>query len=722
MSQVVMITLMNYLSVDNDYMNMEMQICESCDKCLHLNAEFSKSKQAYNDLLKSHSQLEKHCISPEVSNQLNQFFFQKDESCINQNALEIPEYFEMNDLKAQLQDKDTTICELKDIIKFLRKNNKENNVNHDRCELETINEELENSVAKLLSENERRCNEINHAKQVFKDQFDSIKKTRVRTKEHSDSLIDQLNLKSAENEDLKAQIQDKVFVITSLKNDLRKLKGKETVANASQIPSATTIAPGMFKLYLVSLAPRLLQNRDAHINYLITTQEHELLIYVRDTRPNAFNPSAKKVAVTPMNKVKHVTFFELVSSSSTNQETRDSNKPLLHSTGVKSSTSASGSKPFGNTKNNRISQPSSSNKINKVEDQPRSIKTRKNKKNHVNKVKCNDDVMQSTCDVNSISDSISNAFVKNSVKAAKFDCLCAICGKCMMTEIHDKCVVFVASKMNVCQKSKSAKKHKIQNVWKPTGTVFTNVGYKWKPTGRIFTIVGNSSPLTRITSTNVVPPKPTTSHSVEILKPEVKVYIRKPKNSCLSKMAKIVESKNANHLEPSHTWGSNATDIPSSSSLVMTGTVRFGNDQIARIMGYGNYQLGNVVISRVYYVEGLGYNLFSFGQFYDADIELAKDGLARGLPRLKFQKDHLCSACALGKSKKSSHKPKAEDTNQEKLFLLHMDLCGPMRVASINGKSSGSGLHSMTPVTSIQEAAAPRAEVLADSPVSIFIN
>ncbi|GJT83409.1 putative ribonuclease H-like domain-containing protein [Tanacetum coccineum] len=66
--------------------------------------------------------------------------------------------------------------------------------------------------------------------------------------------------------------------------------------------------------------------------------------------------------------------------------------------------------------------------------------------------------------------------------------------------------------------------------------------------------------------------------------------------------------------------------------------------------------------------------------------KLAKDGLARGIPKLKFQKDHLCSACALGKSKKSSHQPKAEDTNQEKLYLLHMDLCVPMRVKSINGK------------------------------------
>ncbi|GJY38929.1 putative ribonuclease H-like domain-containing protein [Tanacetum coccineum] len=57
-----------------------------------------------------------------------------------------------------------------------------------------------------------------------------------------------------------------------------------------------------------------------------------------------------------------------------------------------------------------------------------------------------------------------------------------------------------------------------------------------------------------------------------------------------------------------------------------------------------------------------------------------------GLPKLKFEKDHLCSACALGKSSKKPHKPKSEDTNQEKLYLLHMDLCGPMRVASVSGK------------------------------------
>ncbi|GJR22687.1 retrovirus-related pol polyprotein from transposon TNT 1-94 [Tanacetum coccineum] len=99
------------------------------------------------------------------------------------------------------------------------------------------------------------------------------------------------------------------------------------------------------------------------------------------------------------------------------------------------------------------------------------------------------------------------------------------------------------------------------------------------------------------------------------------------------------------------------------------GTVKFGNDQIAKIIGYGDYQLGNVSISRVYYVEGLGHSLFSVGQFCDSDLELTKQGLVRGLPKLKYEKDHLCSAYSLEKSKKNSHKPKADDTIQEKLYL-----------------------------------------------------
>nr|GEV79748.1 transposon Ty3-I Gag-Pol polyprotein [Tanacetum cinerariifolium] len=71
---------------------------------------------------------------------------------------------------------------------------------------------------------------------------------------------------------------------------------------------------------------------------------------------------------------------------------------------------------------------------------------------------------------------------------------------------------------------------------------------------------------------------------------------------------------------------------------------------------------------------------------FGAINHLARQGLVRGIPKLKFEKDYLCSTCAMGKSKKKSHKSKSEDPNQEKLYLLHMDLCGLMHVKSVNGK------------------------------------
>ncbi|GKA68849.1 retrovirus-related pol polyprotein from transposon TNT 1-94 [Tanacetum coccineum] len=75
-------------------------------------------------------------------------------------------------------------------------------------------------------------------------------------------------------------------------------------------------------------------------------------------------------------------------------------------------------------------------------------------------------------------------------------------------------------------------------------------------------------------------------------------------------------------------------------------------------------------------------NHLNFGTIND----LARKDLVRGLPRLKFEKDHICSACQLGKSTKYTHKPKTENTIMDVLHTLHMDLCGPMRVQSINGK------------------------------------
>nr|GEZ60068.1 integrase, catalytic region, zinc finger, CCHC-type, peptidase aspartic, catalytic [Tanacetum cinerariifolium] len=112
------------------------------------------------------------------------------------------------------------------------------------------------------------------------------------------------------------------------------------------------------------------------------------------------------------------------------------------------------------------------------------------------------------------------------------------------------------------------------------------------------------------------------------------------------------------------------------------GIVHFGSDQFAPILGYGDLVQGNITINRVYYIEGLNHNLFSVGQFCDADLE--KD-VVIGLPKLKHVKDQLCSSCKVSKAKRSSFKSKAVPSTKRRLNFLHMDLCGPMRVASLNG-------------------------------------
>ncbi|GKE51182.1 retrovirus-related pol polyprotein from transposon TNT 1-94, partial [Tanacetum coccineum] len=66
--------------------------------------------------------------------------------------------------------------------------------------------------------------------------------------------------------------------------------------------------------------------------------------------------------------------------------------------------------------------------------------------------------------------------------------------------------------------------------------------------------------------------------------------------------------------------------------------------------------------------------------------DLTRLDLVDGLPKFKYGKDHLCSACKRGKRKKASHPLKLVPSDHSKLELLHMDLCGPMRVASINRK------------------------------------
>nr|GEW74004.1 hypothetical protein [Tanacetum cinerariifolium] len=184
------------------------------------------------------------------------------------------------------------------------------------------------------------------------------------------------------------------------------------------------------------------------------------------------------------------------------------------------------------------------------------------------------------------------------------------------------------------------------------------------------------------------------------------------------------------------------------------GTVLFENDHVAAILGFGDLQWRNILITRVYFVEGLGHNLFSVGQFCDSDLkvafrrnacfvrnlegvdllkgdrstnlytinlhemasespiclmarasstkswlwhqrlshlnfdtinDLARNDPVSGLPKFKYHKEHLYPSCEQGKGKRASHPPKPVPNSRQRLHLLHIDLCGPMRIASING-------------------------------------
>nr|GEV55917.1 copia protein [Tanacetum cinerariifolium] len=431
----------------NCVLNNSVELCESvnvndesvdtCDKCLKLKAEFLKENDVFNELSKSNSDLQ--------------------------------EYFKLNDLKAQVQAIDIVITALKEKLKVLRDN--PDNVKKDIDEIETTNIELENSVAKLLFENEHLHKGIEHLKKVFKDQFDSIKKTRVSTKEHNDSMIDQMKSKSLENDDLKIQLQEKGFANAALKNELRKLKGKD-----------------------------------------------EVLVYVHDSCPCLTTPRERLIDVTPMNKDNKVRPADPVTSS------KHSAKLVAVTPRNKDSTCES--KPSGNAKKYKISQSSSSNKTNKVEDQPRDVKSKNNKRNHVSQTESHADVMQSTLNANS-----------------KF--LCAI--------------------------------------------------------------FGNECPLTRIAPTTVVLPKENNFESIITPIPGIKV---------VQIVIWYLDSGCSEHMTGNHSQLNNFVNK-------FLGTIKFGNNQIAKIMGYGDYQIGNVTILRVYYVEGLGHNLFSVGQFCDSDLEVA---------------------------------------------------------------------------------------------------
>ncbi|GJR24798.1 retrovirus-related pol polyprotein from transposon TNT 1-94 [Tanacetum coccineum] len=344
---------------------------------------------------------------------------------------------------------------------------------------------------------------------------------------------------------------------------------------------------------------------------------------------------------------------------------------MLPSTGRVSSTNDSGSKPKSNTKNDMISQPSSRSKKNKVEAHHRNFKSSANKNNHV-----------SDC----------NANVKNIALAKNSANVCLSCNECLFFANHDACVVKYLNDVQERKKAKSVKK-KEKKQWKPTGRIFTSVGLRWKLTRRMFNIEG------------------------KIIQPSLAI---------------IVPQGNRFHINKTLVVASNE-ETRMHYSIARNSLISYGHPfnhpnwtYIVEIVlcNYG-IQMGNILILRVYYVKGLGVdlllgsrgsNIYTISMAdmmkssplyllskasktkswlwlrrlshlnFDTINHLAKQGLVKGLPKLKYTKDHLCSACQMGKSKKESHPHKHEPSTNEKLQMLHVDFCGPMRVASINGK------------------------------------
>ncbi|GJY19201.1 hypothetical protein Tco_0390692, partial [Tanacetum coccineum] len=146
---------------DKDILNKNDSVnyVEMCNKCLELEAELIKQpnmveKDEYNRLSKRFSELEQHCISLEIAIQLNKEIFQKNNTSVNQTEPSFDQLFELNNLKAELQAKDTTIKKLKAHIKRVNETSTSESVKKDFDEIDTINTKQEPRVTKLIAKNE----------------------------------------------------------------------------------------------------------------------------------------------------------------------------------------------------------------------------------------------------------------------------------------------------------------------------------------------------------------------------------------------------------------------------------------------------------------------------------------------------------------------------------------------------------------------------------------
>nr|GEV50284.1 hypothetical protein [Tanacetum cinerariifolium] len=340
--------------------------------------EKNKFQDKMKNVLNDNERLLEQAISVDIVNIVVDDHVNSADKTINRNnsfsqqsAPTFDQLFEINDLKAQSQEKDTVIVKLKERLKSLSGTVKEEKIKKELEEIEMINIELDHRVIKLVAENE-------HLKQTYKQ-----------------------------------LLQEKVLVITALKETFNKLKGKAIVDEAVTLHP---IDPALLKIDVALLAPKLRNNWTAHTDYLRHTQEETATLREIVGR-------TKLIAVTPKKNDKKIRLTEhipslgntLVKTSSTNVV---SNTPVLSSTGVNLLSSASGSQPQGNTKNNRIQRAPSKARKNKLEDHHKTVRPSLNKK-------------KSFVDTKAISS------VTNSKLNVNADLKCATCNGCLFSDNHD---------------------------------------------------------------------------------------------------------------------------------------------------------------------------------------------------------------------------------------------------------------------------------------------
>ncbi|GJW59542.1 hypothetical protein Tco_0108877 [Tanacetum coccineum] len=372
--------------------------------------------------------------------------------------------FEINYLKAQLQAKTTLICNLKNQIKSVKEASNEAKLKKEINVLETINIELESSVAKLLAENEKLNKENEHLKQTYKELYDSIKKIRIQMKDHNGSLIAQVKSKTVENADLKAQIQEKVFANAVLKNELRKLNGT-SVDNKFAKPS-------------ILGKPVLTTYRN---NQLLAPKRF------KSERPNFSKPRNSQEEYYGLNDMAYNHIF--VEARKKTQERNRNSKPSVMPS-VRLQNTANGSTP--NPK--RTSQTS------------RSLPTSK-----------------SSCVTITVVPKADHSRNSSSFSDSKHF-FCSTCHKCVFNANHDACITKLLNEVN----SRKVKPHKTKNSnnpveqkshtqkpgrqislghrfspkkgydvyektsprsclrWIPTGRIFKLAGLRWIPTGKMF--------------------------------------------------------------------------------------------------------------------------------------------------------------------------------------------------------------------------------------------